>query len=150
MLSQPFFFVVTPKNGNFDVLFSRSYFTRLSNRFTAVGLFCCCFSTAVCPHCGENERVLRKFSIKFVCFQKVFNPGCRFSVREFLLYALEKWDSLLTSWKSYSRTAILRGSSSMIDSLLFHCLFKGRISVCLVSTIRLSGKSLECLWHGKR
>ena len=79
MLSQPFFFVATPKNGDFDVLFSRSYFTRLSNRFTAVGLFCCCFSTAVCPHCGENERVLRKFSIKFVCFQKVFNPSCRFS-----------------------------------------------------------------------
>ena len=38
-MSQPFFFVVTPKNGDFDVLFSRSYFTRLSNRFTAVGLF---------------------------------------------------------------------------------------------------------------
>lgn len=59
MLSQPFFFVVTPKNGDFDVLFSRSYFTRLSNRFTAVGLFCCRFSTAVRPHCGKNERICR-------------------------------------------------------------------------------------------
>ena len=78
-MSQPFFFVVTPKNGDFDVLFSRSYFIRLSNRFTAVGLFCCRFSTAVRPHCGENERVFRKISIKFGCFQKVFNPGRRFS-----------------------------------------------------------------------
>lgn len=59
MLSQPFFFVVTPKNGDFDVLFSRSYFTRLSNRFMAVGLFCCRFSTAVRPHCGKNERICR-------------------------------------------------------------------------------------------
>lgn len=59
MLSQPFFFVVTPKNGDFDVLFSRSYFTRLSNRFMAVGLFCCCFSTAVRPHCGKNEHICR-------------------------------------------------------------------------------------------
>ena len=78
-MSQSFFFVVTPKNGDFDDLLSRSYFTRLSNRFTAVGLFCCCFSTAARPHCGENERVFRKISIKFGCFQKVFNPGCRFS-----------------------------------------------------------------------
>ena len=93
MLSQPFFFVVTPKNGDFDVLFSRSYFTRLSNRFTAVGLFCCCFSTAVCPHCGENERVLRKFSIKFVCFQKVFNPGCRFSTLIAGIFALFEYTS---------------------------------------------------------
>ena len=78
-MSQSFFFVVTPKNGDFDDLFSRSYFTRLSNRFAMVGHFCCCFSTAVRPHCGENERVFRKISIKFGCFQKVFNPGCRFS-----------------------------------------------------------------------
>ena len=77
-MSQSFFFVVTPKNGDFDDLFSRSYLTRVSNRFTAVGLFCCCFSTAARPYCGENERVCRKISIKFGCFQKVFNPGCRF------------------------------------------------------------------------
>ena len=95
-MSQPFFFVVTPKNGDFDVLFSRSYFTRLSNRFTAVGLFCCRFSTAVRPHCGENERVFRKISIKFGCFQKVFNPGCRFSTPIAGIFAFfeEKSESL--------------------------------------------------------
>ena len=78
-MSQSFFFVVTPKSGDFDDPFSRSYFTGLSNRFTAVGLFCCRFSTAARPHCEENERVFRKISIEFGCFQKVFNPGCRFS-----------------------------------------------------------------------
>ena len=57
-MSQPFF-VVTPKSGDFDVLLSRAYFIRLSNRFTAVGLFCRRFSTAVRPHCGKNERICR-------------------------------------------------------------------------------------------
>ena len=102
-MSQPFFFVVTPKNGDFDVLFSRSYFTRLSNCFTAVGLFCCRFSTAVRPHCGENERVFRKISIKFGCFQKVFNPGCRFSTPIAGIFAFfeEKSESLqfINSWE---------------------------------------------------
>ena len=102
-MSQSFFFVVTPKNGDFDDLLSRSYFTRLSNRFTAVGLFCCCFSTAARSHCGENERVFRKISIKVGYFQKVFNPGYRFSTPMAGIFAFfeEKSESLqfVNNWK---------------------------------------------------
>ena len=80
-MSQPFFFVVTPKNGDFDVLFSRSYFTRLSNRFTAVGLFCCRFSTAVRPHCGKNERIYFKSQKDSVVFKKFSIPAVGFPHR---------------------------------------------------------------------
>ena len=95
-MSQPFFFVVTPKNGDFDVLFSRSYFIRLSNRYTAVGLFVAVFPQRCARIVEKMSAFVDKSQKDSVVFKKVFNPGCRFStpIAGFLRFLKKKSESL--------------------------------------------------------